>query len=79
MKIAALLLLLGMVLSVASCILRPVTHVAGQANRIFEKTVDADVLGGRVYVRTANASWAESIAEWKGRVRNRHLTLKGAA
>ena len=36
------LLLLGMVLSVASCILRPVTHVAGQANRIFEKTVDAD-------------------------------------
>ena len=34
------LLLLGMVLSVASCILRPVTHVAGQANRIFEKTVD---------------------------------------
>ena len=38
-----------------------------------------DVLGGRVYVRTANASWSESIEEWKGRVRNRHLTLKEAA
>lgn len=30
-------------------------------------------------VRTANASWSESIEEWKGRVRNRHLTLKEAA
>ena len=37
------------------------------------------VRDGRVHVRTANASWSESIDEWKGRVRNRHLTLKGAA
>ena len=38
-----------------------------------------DVRDGRVHVRTTNASWSESIEEWKGRVRNRHLTLKEAA
>ena len=38
-----------------------------------------DVVDGRVLVRTENASWSESIEFWQERVRNRNLTLKGAA
>lgn len=39
---AALALALLAILNLGSCLFRPVVHVAGQANRVFEKTVDAD-------------------------------------
>ena len=42
--IVGIVIALGLLalLNLGSCLFRPVAHVAGQANRIFEKTVDAD-------------------------------------
>ena len=42
--IVGIVIALGLLalLNLGSCLFRPVSHVAGQANRIFEKTVDAD-------------------------------------
>ena len=34
-----------------------------------------EVRDGRVFIKTDCASWSDSIAEWKNRVRNRNLTL----